>query len=51
MNRYTRQMVLPQVGRDGQDRIEAAHVLVVGAGVWACRCCNIWPAPASARLP
>ena len=32
MNRYTRQMVLPQVGRDGQDRIEAAHVLVVGAG-------------------
>ncbi|MBP6679484.1 MAG: ThiF family adenylyltransferase, partial [Paracoccus sp.] len=32
MNRYLRQMVLPQVGTQGQDRIEAAHVLVVGAG-------------------
>lgn len=32
MNRYLRQMVLPQVGPQGQDRIEAAHVLVVGAG-------------------
>ena len=32
MSRYLRQMVLPQVGTQGQDRIEAAHVLVVGAG-------------------
>lgn len=32
MNRYIRQMVLPEVGVDGQDRIEAAHVLIVGAG-------------------
>ncbi|RCW83941.1 HesA/MoeB/ThiF family protein [Paracoccus lutimaris] len=32
MSRYIRQMVLPQIGTDGQDRIEAAHVLVVGAG-------------------
>ncbi|MFT4014950.1 MAG: HesA/MoeB/ThiF family protein [Paracoccus sp. (in: a-proteobacteria)] len=32
MNRYIRQMVLPEVGADGQDRIEAAHALIVGAG-------------------
>ncbi|MBY0138209.1 MULTISPECIES: HesA/MoeB/ThiF family protein [Paracoccus] len=32
MNRYARQMVLPEVGAEGQARIEAAHVLVVGAG-------------------
>ncbi|SMO95653.1 HesA/MoeB/ThiF family protein [Paracoccus laeviglucosivorans] len=32
MNRYLRQMVLPEVGAGGQDRIEAAHVLIVGAG-------------------
>ena len=32
MSRYLRQMVLPQVGPDGQSRIEAAHLLVVGAG-------------------
>lgn len=32
MNRYIRQMVLDDVGVEGQDRIEAAHVLIVGAG-------------------
>ncbi|CAM3053820.1 Molybdopterin or thiamine biosynthesis adenylyltransferase [Paracoccus aminovorans] len=32
MNRYARQMVLPEVGAEGQERIAAAHVLVVGAG-------------------
>lgn len=32
MSRYIRQMVLPEVGAEGQDRIEAAHMLVVGAG-------------------
>ena len=32
MNRYARQMVLPEVGAAGQDRISAAHVLIVGAG-------------------
>lgn len=32
MNRYARQMVLPEIGAPGQDRIGAAHVLVVGAG-------------------
>ncbi|SDD66566.1 ThiF family adenylyltransferase [Ruegeria marina] len=32
MNRYTRQMMLPQVGTEGQARLAAARVLVVGAG-------------------
>jgi molybdopterin/thiamine biosynthesis adenylyltransferase len=32
MNRYLRQMVLPEVGAKGQERIGSAHVLVIGAG-------------------
>ena len=32
MNRYARQMILPEVGTDGQARLSAARVLVVGAG-------------------
>ncbi|MGA0616360.1 ThiF family adenylyltransferase [Paracoccus sp. KR1-242] len=32
MNRYARQMILPEVGAEGQSRIGAAHVLMVGAG-------------------
>ncbi|WP_170404892.1 HesA/MoeB/ThiF family protein [Ruegeria arenilitoris] len=32
MNRYTRQMILPEVGAEGQARLSAARVLVVGAG-------------------
>jgi len=32
MNRYARQMILPQVGEEGQKNLRDAHVLVVGAG-------------------
>ena len=32
MSRYDRQIVLPEVGADGQARLAAAHALVVGAG-------------------
>ena len=32
MSRYSRQMILPEVGAKGQARLAAAHVLVVGAG-------------------
>ncbi|WP_340107224.1 HesA/MoeB/ThiF family protein [Pikeienuella sp. HZG-20] len=32
MSRYARQTILPQVGAEGQDRLRAARVLVVGAG-------------------
>ncbi|KIC07848.1 thiamine biosynthesis protein ThiF [Leisingera sp. ANG-M1] len=36
MNRYARQMVLPEVGAEGQARLAEAHVLVVGAGGLGC---------------
>ncbi|MFT3973467.1 MAG: HesA/MoeB/ThiF family protein [Amaricoccus sp.] len=32
MSRYARQIVLPEVGAAGQERLRAAHALVVGAG-------------------
>ncbi|MDF3605110.1 HesA/MoeB/ThiF family protein [Paracoccus sp. DMF-8] len=32
MNRYARQMILPEIGATGQARLTDAHVLVVGAG-------------------
>ena len=32
MTRYARQAILPEIGAEGQARIRAAHVLVVGAG-------------------
>ncbi|MCC5969013.1 MAG: HesA/MoeB/ThiF family protein [Pararhodobacter sp.] len=32
MTRYARQMVLPEIGAEGQARLSDAHVLVVGAG-------------------
>ena len=32
VSRYARQLVLPEVGSDGQDKIKAGKVLVVGAG-------------------
>lgn len=36
MNRYARQMILPEVGAAGQARLAGAHVLVVGAGGLGC---------------
>ena len=36
MTRYARQMILPDVGSDGQARLASAHVLVVGAGGLGC---------------
>lgn len=32
MSRYARQIILPEVGEDGQKRLSAAHALVIGAG-------------------
>ena len=32
MSRYSRQMILPEVGQSGQAKIASTHVLIVGAG-------------------
>lgn len=34
--RYARQMILPEIGKDGQNRLSAANVLCVGAGGLGC---------------
>ena len=36
MGRYARQMILPRIGEAGQRALEAAHVLVIGAGGLGC---------------
>lgn len=32
MTRYARQMILPEVGQDGQSKLTKAHALIIGAG-------------------
>ena len=32
LNRYSRHLVLPEVGVDGQERIKQGRILIVGAG-------------------
>jgi adenylyltransferase/sulfurtransferase len=36
VNRYHRQILLPQIGPAGQDRLAASHVLLVGCGALGC---------------
>ena len=36
LTRYSRQLVLPQIGGQGQQRLKAASVCVVGAGGIGC---------------
>ncbi|GGH13590.1 HesA/MoeB/ThiF family protein [Pedobacter zeae] len=36
LNRYNRQMILPELGLKGQEKIKAATVLVIGAGGLGC---------------
>lgn len=47
MSSYVRQMQVPGVGADGQAHIEAAHVLIVGAGGLGC---TVIPALAAAGI-
>ena len=45
MNRYDRQISVAEFGVDGQKKLAAAKILVVGAGAWQALFCNIWQAP------
>jgi sulfur-carrier protein adenylyltransferase/sulfurtransferase len=36
MNRYNRQMRLPEVGKEGQEKLKGASVVVIGAGALGC---------------
>lgn len=47
MNRYARQMQVPGVGTTGQQRLAAAHVLILGAGGLGC---TVIPALAAAGV-
>ncbi|WPX21614.1 ThiF family adenylyltransferase [Pseudomonas sp. 10S4] len=48
-SRYARQIILSEVGAEGQQRLKDSKVLVVGAGGWAARYSCTWPVLASGR--
>ena len=48
--RYLRQMALPQIGSEGQDRLRSAGVLVVGAGGLGCAVLHYLSAAGVGRL-
>lgn len=50
IDRYARQMVLPEVGAEGQERLGAATVLVAGAGGLGCPVLQYLCAAGSGRL-
>jgi hypothetical protein len=49
IQRYSRHLLLPEIGGKGQRRIAEAKILVIGAGGWARRRRCIWPQPVWAR--
>ncbi len=44
--RFSRHLILPEIGMEGQKRLKAASVLCVGTGGLGSPCCSIWPLPA-----
>ena len=49
VRRYSRHLIIPDVGMTGQKRLKNAKVLVIGAGGLGSPRCSTWPPPASAR--
>ena len=49
INRYSRHILLPEVGGKGQKKLAKAKILIVGAGGLAPRPLCISPPPVSAR--
>jgi sulfur-carrier protein adenylyltransferase/sulfurtransferase len=49
-DRYSRQIVLPEVGAEGQARIESSSVVVIGAGGLGCAVLQYLAAAGSGRL-
>ena len=47
--RYSRHMLVPEIGSEGQQKLLDAKVLLLGAGGWARRPRCTWRRPASAR--
>lgn len=45
LERYRRQVVIPEIGEEGQHKLAASSVLVVGAGGLAARCSMPWRVP------
>ena len=42
MNRYSRHINLSEIGQEGQNKLNNAKVLVIGAGGLGCPLSNIW---------
>mgnify|MGYP006287834765 CR=1 FL=1 len=50
MNRYARQMQLPQIGADGQARVQRGHALVIGCGALGCAAADLLARAGVGRL-
>ena len=49
VRRYSRHLIIPDVGMAGQKRLKNAKVLVIGAGGLGSPALSTWPPPVSAR--
>ena len=45
LERYRRQLAIPEIGPEGQHKLADSSVLVVGAGGLGGRCFTPWPVP------
>ena len=50
ISRYSRHLILPEVGMAGQKKLKGTSVLCIGTGGWGRRSPCIWQPPVLARL-